>query len=187
GQNGSVVIDTGISGTNSVNASAGTGKITRVVNYASTDTNGIRFVTGLLATPENYYVNIHTTTQTAGFMRGQLQASKLTFRPAMPPAFEVPPVDIDAQGAALIEVQVTRDPQTGAITAGTVTFDVDYRFPSPVTITGLHIHNAAFGVNGSIVIDTGINGAATAITNATSGNIFRIVEVNTASGIAALN
>src|SRR5262249_50476476 len=117
----------------------------------------------------------------------QLQASKLTFRPVMSPAFEVPPVDIDAQGAALIEVQVTRDPQTGAITAGTVTFFFGFLFSSPVTITRLPIHNAAFGVNGSIVIDTGINGAATAITNATIGNIFRIVEVNTASGIAALN
>src|SRR5215813_1230367 len=51
GQNGSVVIDTGVSGTNPINASAGSGKITRVINYASTDTNGIRFVTGLLAMP----------------------------------------------------------------------------------------------------------------------------------------
>src|SRR5262249_37320554 len=189
GQNGDIVIDTGLSSTNAVNATAGTGKITRVVNYASTDTNGIRFVTGLLATPENYYVNIHTTAQPAGFMRGQLQASRLIFRPVMSTAFEVPPINLDAEGAALIEVQVTRDAQ-GAITSGTVTFDVDYRFPSPVTITGLHIHNGAAGVNGPIVIDTGISGAAdgaTAITNATRGNIFRIVEVNTSAGIAALN
>jgi len=186
GQNGSIVLDTTITIANAVNAAAGTGKITRVVNYASTDTNGIRFVTGLLATPENYYVNIHTTAQPAGFMRGQLQASRLIFRPVMSTAFEVPPINLDAEGAALIEVQVTRDGQ-GAITSGTVTFDVDYRYPSPVTITGLHIHNGAAGVNGPIVIDTGINGAATAITNATRGNIFRVVEVNTPAGIAALN
>src|SRR5262245_40377047 len=61
GQNGSIVIDSGISSTSTVSGSAGAGKITRVVNYASTDTNGIKFVTGLLATPENYYANIHTT------------------------------------------------------------------------------------------------------------------------------
>ena len=66
-------------------------------------------------------------------MRGQLQASRLIFRPIMSPAFENPPIPIDAEGAALIDVQVNRDPQTGAITSGTVIFDVDYRFPAPVT------------------------------------------------------
>ena len=81
GVNAPVVIDTGLSGTNTLVAAAGSGKLTRVVNYASTDTNGIRFVTGLLATPSNYYVNIHTTVNPGGFMRGQLQASRLIFRP----------------------------------------------------------------------------------------------------------
>src|SRR3989454_5987193 len=60
GQNGSVVIDTGISATNSVNATSGSGRISRTVNYSTTDTTGVRFGTGLLATPENYYVNINT-------------------------------------------------------------------------------------------------------------------------------
>ena len=69
GLNGPVVIDSGISGSNTVSAVAGPGRITRVVNYASTDTNGLKFVTGLLTTPENYYVNIHTTVNPAGFMR----------------------------------------------------------------------------------------------------------------------
>jgi hypothetical protein len=187
GQNGGIVIDTGITGTNTVSAAAGTGKITRVVNYASTDANGIRFVTGLLATPANYYVNIHTSVNPSGLMRGQLQSSRLVFRPAMSPAFEVPAVNIDAEGAALIDVRVNRDPQTGAITSGTVLFDVEYRFPAPVTITGLHIHNAAFGSNGPIVIDTGISNPATAVTGVTRGNLFRIAEVSSAGGIAALN
>ena len=188
GQNGPVVIDSGISGTNPVNANQGSGKITRVVNYSSADTNGIRFVTGLLATPENYYVNIHTTANPGGFMRAQLQASRLIFRPVMSSAFEVPAVNLDAEGAAFIEVLVNRDPQTGAITSGTVTFDVDYRFPSPVTITGLHIHNGPVGVNAPVVIDTGTTGAF-AITNVTRGNIFRVVEIpsSNTTGIAALN
>src|SRR5262249_26567761 len=83
GQNGSIVIDTGVSATNTISAAAGTGKITRVVNYtiaASSDINAIKSVTGLLATPENYYVNIHTTVNPAGFMRGQLPSNRLVFR-----------------------------------------------------------------------------------------------------------
>ncbi len=189
GTNGPVVIDSGITTGSTVSAAAGTGHITRVVNYASTDTSGIKYVTGLLATPENYYVNIHTTANAAGFMRAQLQASRLVFRPVMSTAFENPPIALDAEGAALIEVNVNRDPTTGAITSGTVVFDVDYRFPSPVTITGLHIHNGPVGVNAPVVIDTGTNGSTTAITNATRGNIFRIVEIpsTNATGIAALN
>src|SRR6266850_1371027 len=189
GQNGPVVIDTGISGTNTVAAAAGSGKITRLVNYASTDANGIKFVTGLLATPENYYVNIHTTVNPGGFMRGQLQSSRLIFRPVMSSVFEVPAVNLDAEGAALVDVQVNRDPQTGAITSGTVIFDVDYRFPDSVTITGLHIHNGPMGVNAPVVIDTGTNATSTAVTNVTRGNIFRIVEISASNtnGIAALN
>ncbi len=189
GQNGSVVIDTGISGANSVSAAAGSGRMTRVVNYSSSDANGLRFVTGLLATPENYYVNIHTTTNAAGFMRGQLVGNRLVFRPVMSTSFEVPPVSLDAEGAAFVEVQVNRDPSTGAITSGTVVFDVDYRFPSPVTLTGLHIHNGALGVNGPVVIGTELNGTARSIANVTRGNIFRVVEIDSTNtnAIAALN
>ena len=178
GQNGTAVIDSGISGANPVNVAAGSGRITRVVNYTSTDTNGLKFVTGLLATPENYYANIHTTVNPGGFMRGQLLATRLVLRPVMGTGFEVPPINLDALGAARVEIQVERDAQTGAITSGVVTFDVDYRFLSPVTITGLHIHNGDAGVNGPIVIDTGINGTNRAITGVTRGNIFRIVEID---------
>jgi hypothetical protein len=188
GQNGAVVIDSGISDTNTVNVTTGSGRITRVVDYTSTDTNGLKFVTGLLATPENYYANIHTTANPGGFMRGQLLATRLVLRPVMSTAFEVPPISLDAEGAALVEIQVNRDAETGAITSGVVTFEVGYRFPSPVTITGLHIHNAAAGVNGPILIDTGINGTTRAITNVIRGNIFRIVEIEgtNSTGLAAL-
>ena len=188
GQNGQVIIDTGISSTNTIAASAGSGKITRVVNYAGTDTIGLKSVTGFLAAPENYYVNIHTTVNPDGFMRGQLQASRLILRPVMSTRFEVPAIDLDAEGAALVDIQVNRDLQTGAITSGTVIFDVDYRFPSPVTITGLHIHSGPAGVNAPVVIDTGTNATSTAVANVTRGNIFRIVEINSsnAAGLAAL-
>jgi hypothetical protein len=190
GQNGPVVIDSGISGSSPVSVGSGSGRISRVVNYTSSDTNGLRFVTGLLATPENYYVNIHTTPNPAGFMRGQLLRNRLMLRPIMSPVFEVPAINIDAEGAALVDIHVNRDAQTGAITSGTVVFDVNYRFPSGVTITGLHLHNAAAGANGPVVIDSGLNGTSRSIASTTGrGNIFRIAEIDSANtaGIAALN
>src|SRR5439155_12700335 len=50
GTSSGVVINTGLSGTNTITAN-GSGHITKVVNYANTDTdglNGIKYVTGLL-------------------------------------------------------------------------------------------------------------------------------------------
>jgi len=187
-QNGAIVIDTGLSATNTVNVTTGSSRISRTVNYGTTDAAGVRSVTGLLATPENYYVNIRTTTNAGGFMRGQLQASRLLLRPILSPAFEVPAIPLDAEGAALVDIKVSRDPATGAVTSGTVIFEVDYRFPGAVTITGLHLHNAAAGVNGPIVIDSTINATDRAIVNVTRGHIFRIAEIDSSNtaGLTAL-
>src|SRR5262249_18550990 len=117
GVNGPVVIDTGLSTANPVAVASGSGRISRTVNYSPTDTTGLGWVTGLLATPENYYANMHTTTNPAGFMRGQLQATHLVLRPVLSPTFEVPTVPIDAEGAALVDITVSRD-ASGAITSG---------------------------------------------------------------------
>src|SRR5262245_4174321 len=57
--NGPIVIDTGISASSPVAVASGSGRISRTVNYTAADTNGLSFVTGLLAAPELYYVNIH--------------------------------------------------------------------------------------------------------------------------------
>jgi hypothetical protein len=190
GSNGSIVIDTGITATNPIAVASGSGRITRTVNYASTDTNGLLFVRGLLAKPDAYYVNIHSTTNLSGLMRGQLQRTSLTFRPILHPLFENPPLtELNAEGSALVEVRVNRD-VNNAITSGTVLFDVDYRFPGPVTLTGLHIHAAAAGVNGGIVIGTDLNTTTNSITNPTGrGTVFRIVNIDgtVPAALAALN
>lgn len=187
--NGAVVIDSGISGASPVAAAPGSGRISRTVNYTAADTAGLSFVTGLLSTPENYYVNIHTTTNAGGFMRGQLLPNHLALRPIMSPAFEVPAINIDAEGSALVDIQVNRD-ANGTITSGTVAFDVNYRFPvAAVTFTGLHLHNGPEGVNAPVVIDSGLNGTTRAITSPGGiGNIFRIAEIDSSNtaGLAAL-
>jgi hypothetical protein len=189
GVNGSVVIDTGLSANNSVSVAAGSGRLVRTVNYTTANAAQLASVTGLLATPENYYVNIHSTTNPGGLMRLQLQRNFTFFRPALSPLQENPPLpNLDAEAAALIEVRVNRDPTTGAIVSGVVTFDVDYRFANAVTLTGMHIHQGVVGQNGPIVIDSGINGSSRAISGATRGNVFRIAEIDSSntSGLQAL-
>jgi len=187
GVNGPIVIDTGLTAATAVVANPGSGKIFRTVNYASTDT-ALRFVTGLLAAPENYYVNIHSTVSPGGLMRAQLQRDSATFRPALSPLQENPPLpNVDAEGAALIEVRVNRD-ASGTIVSGTVVFDVDYRFGSPVDLTGIHIHQGVAGQNGPVVIDSGINSTTRIISGLTRGNVYRIVEIDSSNtqGLQAL-
>jgi len=185
GVNGAVVINTGLSAANSVTGPSG--HLTKVVNYASTDAKSLAFVSGLLSNPELYYVNMHSVDRPGGFIRGQLQANTVSFRPALSPANEVPPVTaVDAQAAALITVNVNRD-ASGNIVSGTVTFDVDYRFAGGASIVGMHIHSAAAGTSGPVVISAGI--ANTISNSGGRGTLFRIAEIPStdAAGLKALS
>ena len=82
------------------------------------------------------------------------------------PANEVPPVanaENTGRGAVQITFNVTRD-GTGAITSGTADFHFQLSgFPSSTAIVGAHIHPGAAGVNGGVVVNTGIV-AASAVT-----------------------
>jgi hypothetical protein len=181
GVNASVVIDSGLSGSNTVTGT--TGRITRIVTVPD---SRLAFVSGLLSSPDLYYINLHTTQYGGGIVRSQLKPNSLTFRPALLTSNEVPAVTgLDANGAARVRIDVVRD-AAGAITSGSVTFDVDYRFPGSVTLNGLHIHKAPAGTNGSIVIESGL-AASNAVTNTSGrGNVFRVADVTSAAGIATL-
>ena len=70
----------------------------------------------------------------------------------------VPPGDPEANGSgrATITMHLTRD-ATGNITAATTDFSVTYSgFPPGTILTLSHIHEAAAGVNGNVVVNTAI-------------------------------
>jgi hypothetical protein len=66
--NGPIVVDTGISATNTVTVSTGTAEFTynNVAVSAAT-------MNGILANPSLFYFNVHTPLNPAGVMRGQLR------------------------------------------------------------------------------------------------------------------
>jgi hypothetical protein len=71
-----------------------------------------------------------------------------------------------------VTLDVTRD-AAGAITSGKVVFYLNYFFPSSVTITGLHVHQAPKGQNGPVVVDSGV----TTFTDADGqGNVTAVVS-----------
>jgi hypothetical protein len=186
GVNGAVVINTGLSGANPVVTSAdGNGSINREVPIAATDT-AFDFLRGLVENPENYYVNIHTTQFPGGVIRAQLAKETYHFKTFMSTANEVPPVTgVDTAATGWVTVKVNRD-ANGNLTTGVVTFDVNFTNSGPITFTGLHIHYPGpAGVNGAVVINTGVNGTATVDSTTGSGNITRVVNVDASNAIMA--
>ncbi len=99
---------------------------------------------------------------TAGGDRGRGQgknkqgtAAVKVFDLRLTPKQEVPRISgLRAGARGSLTLDVTRD-ASGAITAGEVVFYFNYDFPGSVTIIGLHVHKAARGVNGPIVVDSG--------------------------------
>src|SRR3954447_13351794 len=88
-----------------------------------------------------------------------LMAQKSTtraFLAVMQASNEVPAVPDGSTGNAIIWVHTVLD-NVGNPVSGSVDFDISTKFSGAVTATGLHIHNAAAGDNGAIVIPTDVN------------------------------
>src|SRR2546425_3436193 len=83
----------------------------------------------------------------------------LVFTALLSSANEVPPVansESTARGAAQITFDVTRN-ASNAITAATVRFYFQVTGLSGTIILGAHIHPGAAGVNGPVVVSTGLS------------------------------
>jgi hypothetical protein len=93
-----------------------------------------------------------------------------TFTSDLLPANEVPPVtnaDSTARGTVTLTLTVQRSGSN--ISSATADFQVNMTgFPANTTFTGAHIHPGRTGVNGGVVINTGI--AAGQITVAANGS-----------------
>ena len=83
----------------------------------------------------------------------------LVFTATLLPSNEVPPItnaESSGLGAVQITMNVTRD-ANGAITGGTADFHFQLSgFPSSTTVVGAHIHPGNAGVNGAVIVNTGI-------------------------------
>lgn len=179
GVNGSVVINTGLSGTNTLPVTSARGIIERQAQVLPTDAPALAALKGMFENPANYYANLHTTVYPGGIIRGQLyRAERSMLIGKMSPANENPAI-ADFAGTALGSVEAVRGYDAeGRFVAGAATFNVDYTVPEVTTFTGLHIHNGGRTVNGPVMINTGLSGSNTVESAANgTGNITRRVEV----------
>jgi hypothetical protein len=72
GANASVVINTGVSGTATVDSTTGSGNITRVVNVDASNPTMFAALTALITAPDMAYINLHTTQFSGGVVRSQM-------------------------------------------------------------------------------------------------------------------
>jgi hypothetical protein len=90
-----------------------------------------------------------------------------TFTAALSPANEVPVIvgaEASGSGTATVTLVTTKD-AAGNVTAATATFVVNLSgFPAGTPINIAHIHQAASGVNGSVVVNSGLTAGQNVLT-----------------------
>ncbi|MBM3811272.1 MAG: CHRD domain-containing protein [Acidimicrobiia bacterium] len=182
GVNAGVTINSGILGASPIVDSTGRGRIERQGQVLVNNQAGLDTLNGMFRDPSQFYVNLHTTVNTAGAIRGQLVAAEsVVVMGMMSPANEVPPIQgLNASGVGTVVGVVTRG-DDGAITSGEVVFDVNYSFPAQVTFTGLHVHSGPAGVNAGVTLNSALARTTSAENGRGRVNIAAEIALNAAS------
>jgi hypothetical protein len=118
-------------------------------------------------------------------------AAPLVFSTLLAPSNEVPPVsgsESAGRGAVQVQFNVTRD-ASGGISSATANFYFQLTgFPAGTTIVGAHIHPAPAGVNGPVIISTGLTATNTVTLTTGAGDFtFSNVPVDPALAQQILN
>jgi uncharacterized protein (TIGR03437 family) len=170
---GSIVIGTDVNASDKKIAidASGRANILKQVQFPQTGVD-LGTVVDLLANPQSYYVNIHTTDNPDGAMRGQLllAAGKVVMG-LMSTQNEVPPVPASGSAVASVFLFRARD-SSGAVVMAEAIFNLEYAgfdATSGAMFTGFHIHSGGAGFNAPVIINTGIS-AASSVPIDPSGN-----------------
>ncbi len=147
--NAEVVTDLGINGgaaafsaaISPVQATAGSGRISRQVQVTASDQTGLAILTGLLANPDQYSVSVGTA-DPAGAMTGTLEPGNSTFLMALLNS---------SAGTGVATVIVSYTGPADAITSAQVAIQLTYQFPAQVTFSGMRVY-AGQGESGPIAV-----------------------------------
>lgn len=104
------------------------------------------------------------------------------------PENEVPPIpgtspEASARGAVQVTLNITRD-TAGALTGATARFDLQVvGLPGDTVLVGAHIHPGVAGVNGPVVVNTGL-ASTTALTAIGSAQTVTLDGIAVAPAVA---
>jgi hypothetical protein len=108
------------------------------------------------------------------------------FSTILRPANEVPPIanaEANGVGAAQITLQLTRS-GAGPISAATADFYFQMSgFPGNTSVVGAHIHPGVPGVNGPVIVSTGLSATAPLVATSGTGE-FRATGIDVAPALA---
>ncbi len=183
--NGPIRFDTGVNTGSAIFFATGTGFID--LNTVSVD---LTILQRLLSNPSGFYVNLHTSVNPAGAIRGQITSFVETLGNTVPltTAQEVsPPVPLPAgaSGIGTFTLNPIRNPLTGEITGGSFGFTANANLPPGSTVVGLHIHQGVAGVNGPIVLDSRISATNSVPLTTGVGTITAETPITTAAQLTA--
>ncbi|MEO8368274.1 MAG: CHRD domain-containing protein [Candidatus Solibacter sp.] len=151
---GPVVINTGLTAATGLVVKAGADVVRRPAQV-ETNAAALAALKGLFTNPQDYYVNIHTTDNPGGIMRGQLQpAIRKVLMGVMSSDNEIP-VQATGSGMGLVVAIATLN-SGGGLATGVTYQTINYKLFDSTNFTGMHIHQGAAGINGPVVINTGI-------------------------------
>jgi hypothetical protein len=182
GMAGNIVIPTDVNSTTNTIAIDATGKlrIQKQVQVPAPAT--VATIADMINNPQNYYVNIHTTDHPGGAMRGQVVPADMKIvMGLMSPQNEVPPTTSNGSAVATVTVLRSRDAGGNVVFAEAI-FNALYTgmdtASSGTVFTGFHIHNGVAGINGPVIINTGLSGTnSVAIDPTGSGTLNYLVPV----------
>ncbi len=112
-------------------------------------------------------------------------SDSVIFRAVMLPENEVPAARIDARATAQLRARIVRD-ASGQIVSGSLDFTILHTFAAAQTLVGLHIHRGVAGVNGPVVIDSGISGTASVIAEPGRNGFARQAQIRPTDTAALL-
>ncbi|MDR3698307.1 MAG: CHRD domain-containing protein [Candidatus Sulfopaludibacter sp.] len=178
GQNGAVLLDSGISAAAPVQSQTGSGTINiQLADPADNKPTGT--VTSaakqFAGDPTQFYVEIDTTANPAGALRGQLAVAQQSVAMAlMSPFNETAILGGAATGTGTVVATITRG-ASGAISSAEVVLDLNYQFPSVATMTALQVQQGAERTDGPAVIHIDLGNIVVAIG---SGNVRQVLEAD---------
>jgi len=149
------VINTGLTAATGLVVKAGADVVRRPAQVDGTNAAALAALKGLFTNPQDYYVNIHTTDNPGGIMRGQLQPAIGTVLMGVMSSENEIPVQATGSGMGLVVALATLN-ANGGLATGVTYQTINYKLFDSTNFTGMHIHQGVAGVNGPVVINTGI-------------------------------
>jgi uncharacterized protein (TIGR03437 family) len=187
GQNGNMALSTGIGTANSRAIASGSDLLQIPVQVDATDTASLAALRALFQDPSQLYLNLLTTTNPAGAVRGQLQrAEAVVLMGLLNSANVVPFSTAGASGAAQVVAVATRDAK-GAFTSGAIYMAASVYSDDTTVFNGFHIHVGQPGAAGAIGLSATLPAGMQVDPDGTAdiGPIYSEVTVSNATQLGA--